>query len=61
MEPKHKHYKNFKEFLLYDLKLIRDFFEGHWHDSINCFEIPMAILVMPLSLPLSWRKFNLEF
>ena len=44
INPKQKHYKKIiKEFLLYDLKLIRDLFEGLRHDSINCFEILVTI------------------
>jgi len=44
INPKQKHYKKIiKEFLLYDLKLIRDLFEGLEHDFINCFEILVTI------------------
>jgi len=44
IKTKQKHYKKIiKEFLFYDLKLIRDLIEGLGHDSINCSKIPMTI------------------
>jgi len=44
IKHKQKHYyKIIKEFMFYDLKLIRDLFEDLGHDSINCSEIPMTI------------------
>jgi len=46
-----------KDLLFYDPKLIRDLFEGPKHDSMNCSEI----LVTALTMPPSWRKFDLKF
>jgi len=44
IKPKQKNFtKIIKEFIFYNLNLIRDLFEGLGHDSINCSEIPVTI------------------